>query len=409
MNRLARPLIVALAVVALGASLASLYVHYQMIADPTYSSFCDINETVSCEAVYESAYSTVAGVPVAAGGAIWAGLVALLAFVGLGEPRNDRYKTMSALIFVLSIVGLAVVFYFGYASFVVLQKACVLCMTVYATVVGIFIVSSGAAGPLGALPARLVPDLSATLRRPAAGLLAVAWLLASVGVVAFFPRGQAGGSTQAGAAAEEPVVPVETLDAVQTAEWEKWLDAQPQAAAAAPTGDVKVLVMKFNDYQCPACRQTYSLYKGIIQKYEAAYSGVFRYESRDFPLESECGSGGVHGAACEAAAAVRMAREKNKHRELESVLFARQSPTMTRDEVKAALAEVAQITDFDARYPKVLEDVRRDAQLGQQLGVDGTPTFFINGVKLSSLRPAYFDAAIAHALRKAGVAPASAS
>ena len=54
--------IILLAAVALGASLASLYVHYRMIADPTYTSFCDISETVSCEAVYESAYGTVRGV-----------------------------------------------------------------------------------------------------------------------------------------------------------------------------------------------------------------------------------------------------------------------------------------------------------------------------------------------------------
>jgi uncharacterized membrane protein/protein-disulfide isomerase len=408
MTRLARPLIGILAIVALGASLASLYVHYRMIADPTYASFCDISETVSCEAVYESHYATVRGIPVAAGGAIWAGLMGILAFAGLAEPKNDRYKTMSALVFLLSIVGLAAVFYFGYASFVVLQKACVLCITVYVAVAGIFLVASGLPAPLGSLPSRLVPDLSATLRKPVAGLLAVMWLVASVGVVAFFPRGQAG-AVQAGTAAPEPAVPVETLDAGQVAEWERWLDAQPQAAAAAPSGDVKVLVMKFNDYQCPACRQTYSLYKGIIEKFEASYPGVFRYESRDFPLESECGGGGVHGAACEAAAAVRMAREKNRHREVEAALFARQSPTMTREDVKAVLAEVAQISDFDARYAKVLEEVRADAQLGQRLGVDGTPTFFINGVKLSSLRPAYFEAAIAHALRKAGVMPTAAS
>ena len=67
-----------------------------------------------------------------------------------------------------------------------------------------------------------------------------------------------------------------------------------------------------------------------------------------------------------------------------------------------SLQEVAQITDFDAQYPKVLEQVRADAQLGQRLGVNGTPTFFINGIKVnSSLRPSYFDAAIAYELKTA--------
>ena len=47
----------------LGASAVSSVVHYRMLADPAYASFCDISETVSCEAVYESAYGTVRAPP----------------------------------------------------------------------------------------------------------------------------------------------------------------------------------------------------------------------------------------------------------------------------------------------------------------------------------------------------------
>ena len=36
-----------LAVLGLGASVAALYVHYRMLADPSYTSFCDVNATVS--------------------------------------------------------------------------------------------------------------------------------------------------------------------------------------------------------------------------------------------------------------------------------------------------------------------------------------------------------------------------
>ena len=147
------------------------------------------------------------------------------------------------------------------------------------------------------------------------------------------------------------------------------------------------------------------LYQDIITRYESMYPGVFRYESRDFPLESECGAGGVHAAACEAAVAVRMAREKNMGKQVEAALFERQSPSMTREDVKATLSQVAQISasDFDARYPTMLEAVRADAQLGQKLGVNGTPTFFLNGVRLGSFRPVAFEALLAYELKKAGV------
>jgi protein-disulfide isomerase len=147
------------------------------------------------------------------------------------------------------------------------------------------------------------------------------------------------------------------------------------------------------------------LYKDIIAKYEAAYPGVFRSENRDYPLETECGAGGVHGAACEAAVAVRLAKEKNLDKQLEAVLFERQSMSMTRDDVKAALREVTKITDaeFDSRYAATIEAIKQDVALGQKVNVTGTPTFFLNGIRLGGFRPAAFDAVIAYELKKAGV------
>ena len=47
--------------------------------------------------------------------------------------------------------------------------------------------------------------------------------------------------------------------------------------------------------------------------------------------------------------------------------------------------------------------VKGDIALGQQLGVTGTPTFFINGVKIEGLQAEFFDAAIAYELKQAGV------
>ena len=73
---------------------------------------------------------------------------------------------------------------------------------------------------------------------------------------------------------------------------------------------------------------------------------------------------------------------------------------------QAALEEVTKITgsEFDSRYQRMLESVRQDVQLGQKVGVTGTPTFFINGIKLGGFRPAAFDAVIAYELKKAGAA-----
>jgi uncharacterized membrane protein len=391
-----------LATTALGASLASLYVHYQMIADPTYTSFCDVNATVSCEAVLQSRYATMFGVPVAAGGAIWAALVLLLAWRGMADASQESSATVAGYIFVLATVGLSAVLYLGYASFFVLQKMCPLCMTMYVSVIGIFLVSGAAASvSLAALPARAGRDLRSLMRNPAAATITAIWLVGSVSLIAFFPRGEELSTASATETLVAPAAPTETLQGEELAQFEKWLDAQPRVQLPVPNQGAQVLIVKFNDYQCPACRQTYLVYKWIVDKYKASAPDRVKFVTVDFPLESECGVGSIHASACEAAAAVRMARANDRGEQMEEWLFANQTG-ITPDRVKAGVREVAQVTDFDRQYPKILEQIRADSKLGQQLGIEGTPTFFINGLKINtSLRPIYFDAAIAHELKKA--------
>lgn len=398
----ARSLIIVLAAVALAASLAALYVHYRTLQDPAYSSFCDVNETVSCQALYQSEYGSVAGVPVAAGGAIWAGLVLILAFGGMRQRNSELAGRVGGYIFVLATIGLAAVFYFAYASFFVLGQACPLCIAVYVSVAGIFIVSAATATSLAAIPQHLTRDITAVTRSQMATTLAVAWLAASILLVVLFPREQPI-SAQPVAEAEIPAPVLETLTPEQQAEWGSWLDKQTPVAELLPKGDTKALLLKFNDYQCPSCRQTWVLYREVIANLEKEFPGAFVYETRDLPLEPECGLQLNHAMACEAAAAVRMARAKGKHREMETWLFTNQSFDMTRDQVKTALNQIAQVDDFDAQYPKMLEPIRADVQQAIRLGVTGTPTFYLNGIKVTSLRPSFLDAAVRHFVKKSGV------
>jgi len=392
--------LVLFALLGLGASIAALYVHYRLMVDPSYSSFCDVSATVSCQQVLESSYGRVLGIPVAAGGAIWSGLVLLLSLYGMRKPADEGAQRAAGYVFVLATVGLAAVFYFAYTSFFVLRQACPLCMTMYVSVVAIFLLSAAAAGSLRDLPARLGTDLAGLRTSPTAATLAAVWIVASVGLIVFFPHEQ----TVSAQVAEQEAAPTETLDANQLAEWHQWLDRQMPVTEAAvlPSGPVKVLVVKFNDFQCPACRQAYFAYKGIFEKYEKQYPAAFKFENKDYPLETECGMGGQHQFACEAAVAVRLAREKGKDKELENWLFSTQDE-FSRDHMKQGLQQIAGVKpeDYESRYSTVSKEIRDEAGLGSRLGVTGTPTFFINGIKVPSLRPAYLDAAIGYLLQKA--------
>src|SRR5260221_8107971 len=88
MSGLARKLLTAFALLGLAASSAATYVHYNLVKNPDYSSFCDISATVSCKAAYLSRYGSVAGVPVAVGGVLVFTFVLLLIRGSRGESQN---------------------------------------------------------------------------------------------------------------------------------------------------------------------------------------------------------------------------------------------------------------------------------------------------------------------------------
>ena len=388
------------ALLGLGASLTSTYVHYNLLVDRSFSSFCDVNATVSCTQAYLSPYGTFMGVPVALAGVFFFAVVLALAALS-GRKTPQAGESAPAYIFALSTIGLAFALYLGYASFFILHAVCILCVTTYVAIIAIFIISGGATSvPMTSLPARAGRDLKTLVASPAA--LIVAALLA-VGAISFkmvFPK-----ETAAEAAAQAPA-DFPPLTDQQKAEVEKWWDVQPKVDVPVPSDGAAVLMVKFNDYQCPPCRQTYEAYGPLLAKW--AQTGKFKFVLKHFPLDAECNGaapGGPHPAACEAAAAVVMARRKNdgSAEKLEHWLFAHQGPPiLTPEEVKAAARDVAGITDFDAKYPSTLIEVKNDAGMGAMLGVKSTPTFFINGHMLPGGQdPRLIDAVIDLEMRRA--------
>jgi protein-disulfide isomerase/uncharacterized membrane protein len=382
------------ALVGFGASVAAAYVHYRLLYDPRYLSFCDVNATISCTEVYLSRFSTVRGIPVAIFGALWFVVAGLLSASGMTARASVR-ESVPGYLFVLSTLALAVVLYLGYASFVVLKAVCLLCLITYAAVVGLFLVSGAATTfPMTTLPRRALNDLRVFARSPLAITIALLFFAGAGTTLAFFPRA---GASPAGASAAAPQA---TPD--QRSEFERFYVAQPRVPIVVPTEGAKVLIVKFNDFQCPPCRQSHLAYMPILEKYEAEQPGAVRYVLKDYPLDSECNAnimgGGPHPAACEAAAAVRLARLHNREKPMIDWLFANQ-PQLTPPLVRQAAHDTGGVSDFDAKYASTLELVKGDIALGKQLGVKSTPTFFINGVKLEgALPPQYFDQAIAYEL-----------
>jgi len=407
MSKSAARLALACAVVGLGASVAAAYVHYHLLVDPTYTSFCDVNTTVSCTQVYLSPYSTFRGIPVAVFGAIWFAGAALLALGGLFAPERTR-ESAPGYLFAASTAALAIVLYFEYVSFVVLKAVCVLCLTMAAAVVALFFLSGSTTPfPMTTLPRRAARDLRDLFASPVAIVVALLFLGGAATALAWVPRE----GTATASAASTDAAKIEPAPAAapaptqaQTSEFERYWEARERVALAIPAEGAKVLIVKFNDFQCPPCRNSHMAYKPVLAKYLAEHPGQVRYVLKDYPLDAECNANvanTIHPAACEAAVAVRLARTHNREEQMIEWIFANQ-PSLTPELVKQGVRDVGLVTDFDAKYAATLEPVKAEIALGKQLGVSATPTFFINGKKVDGALPVqYFQQAIEYELKNA--------
>jgi uncharacterized membrane protein/protein-disulfide isomerase len=387
------------AAIGLAAASASTWVHYRILNDPTYASFCDVNASFSCTVAYTSRFGSVAGVPVALLGVLFFASVLLLIALC---ARSSAAENLPGYLFAASTIGLAVVIYLGYASFFILKTLCVLCLATYVAVVGLFITSGTATGnPMSNLPNRALRDLQLLFRTPSALGALVLFLAAAVASVVVLrePVTSAAELTPDGQPAAQ-VAPAASAE--QMTAFEAYLAKQPRVAVVAPSDGAAVVILKFNDYQCPGCGQTYRDYKPILAKWAKQAPGKVKFTAKDFPLERECNQfvgQDLHPGACEAAVAVRLAREKGRAEAMEDWLYANQ-PAMNPDTVKKAAATVGGVTDFDARYAATLALVKADIAQAAQLKVGGTPTFFVNGIQLPGLRAEFFDAAIAWELKR---------
>lgn len=394
MTTSSRKLLLASAGLGLAAAVASSVVHYRLLTVPDYASFCDVNATVSCAQAYLSPYGSFLGVPVAVAGVLFFVLILVLA-IG-GRASSGIRESVPAYVFALSTVGLAFALYLAWASYIQLKTFCMLCAVTWASVIALFIISGGATTfPMTTLPRRALRDLRTMFSSPVALSVALLYIVGAASAIAYFP----GEATRA-QAAQAPMPPA-VLPEEQRARLIEWWDKQPRVDMSVPPDGAKVVMVGFSDFQCPHCRTAHETYRGLAAKY--AGSREVRLIARHFPLEGECNPNapnGSHMAACEAAAAVVMARQTGKDSAMQDWLYEHQT-TLTPASVREGARRVGGIDDFNGGYAKALEEVRADAQAGGQLGVTSTPTFFLAGRKLQGIAPPeYIDALITLELQR---------
>lgn len=134
--------------------------------------------------------------------------------------------------------------------------------------------------------------------------------------------------------------------------------------------DAKVTIVEFSDFQCPYCSRAAEALHQLVDKYK----GKVRVVYRDFPLS-------FHKEARTAAIAANCAHEQGRFWQFHDTLFKNQNAL--EEKALKTYARVAGVDGekFDAclASDKYKAEVEKDYKDGEAVGVEGTPTFFING------------------------------
>lgn len=140
-----------------------------------------------------------------------------------------------------------------------------------------------------------------------------------------------------------------------------------------------VTFVEFLDFECEGCRAVYP----EIERLRADYGDRVNFVIRYFPLQS-------HVNAERAARAVEAAAQQGRLEAMYRKMYDTQSQwgekqTPADDVFRGFAAELGlDMAAFDAAYhdPATLERIRLDVADGRTLGVQGTPTFFLNGTRI---------------------------
>jgi protein-disulfide isomerase len=147
------------------------------------------------------------------------------------------------------------------------------------------------------------------------------------------------------------------------------------------TSSARVTLVEFSDFQCPACGAYYPVVQQVIKD----FTGTMNFMYRNFPLTD------LHPNAQLAAQAAEAAGVQGKYWEMYGMLFTKQNDWSASSSVRDIFTQYAQTLGINVDQFKkdidsdaVKNKIARDVADGNALGISGTPTFFLDGVKLDN-------------------------
>jgi protein-disulfide isomerase len=147
----------------------------------------------------------------------------------------------------------------------------------------------------------------------------------------------------------------------------------PANAWATGSATPKVTLVEFSDFQCPSCKAVEPIVDDLLKSYPDNLRFVFRY----FPLQ--------HPYSLKTAYVAEAAGLQGKFWQMRDLLF--QNQDNLSDSLFPKLAQDLNLNiekfNNDSNSQAVKDKVNSDYTTGTQIGINSTPTFYLNGQKLN--------------------------
>jgi len=160
--------------------------------------------------------------------------------------------------------------------------------------------------------------------------------------------------------------------------------------------DPEVTIVTFSDFECNHCRDANNDLKRIYQEHSDEVRIVFK----NYPLDMACNENMTRPNflhSCKAAIMARCAGAQDLFWEMHDAIYGLgQLSVAALDGLPEQVGVDHEAYDACVANEEPMEDVHADINLGQSLGVTGTPSVFINGRKMPSFRAQTVEAIVEH-------------
>lgn len=162
-------------------------------------------------------------------------------------------------------------------------------------------------------------------------------------------------------------------------------DTDAQSADAGADDSNKVVLTEYSDYQCPAC----AYYHPVVEKIKNEMSDKVEVRLRFFPLNG-------HRYSALAARAAQAAKNQGKFHEMHALLFENQQQWSQASNPVTAIVNFARTLELDLNQftedlnaGETQKTVMEQKQEGADMGVNSTPSFYLDGEEVEPLPKTY--------------------